>query len=317
MNNPRKMAVRRYPVALSWALATAGAMLFMVGCGGGGGAARQEQAAYKQPDAGQAIRLTGSTLPRENAANLGARAPGILGRADSIISSTVFGTTDNPLLPAVQATAACSGSSCSYTASILGNEFNYGIDLGELSAPASDVAVVLTKAGITTVYSGGDEEDEFDTRTYGAWMHHGAFAVGTVVGDITGTSVTVSAGLAGGDLTGSAPAANAVWRGIMVGAPQGGEDILQGDAELTWTMGDDGGTLAAAFTGIVNLDGHAAHSVTSVSFDDVPVGRDGVYALGIAGNRIQGGFYGPGHAETAGVFEKSGIVGAYGAQKEE
>lgn len=314
MNNPRNRPIRRYPLTVSGTLAIA--MLLMVGCGGGG-TALQEQGAYKQPDVGQAIRLTESAGPAENAADQGERAPGILARADSIFSSTVFGTTDNPLLPAVQATAACSGSNCSFSASILANEFTYGIDLRELSTPASDVEVILTKEGITTIYYGDDEEDEYNARMYGAWMHHGAFAVGTLAGEIAGTSVTVSAGLAGGDLTGSAPIGNAAWKGIMVGAPQGGEDLLQGDAELTWTMADDGGTLAADFTGIVNLDEHAAHSVTSISFDDIPVGRDGIYTLGTAGDRIQGGFYGPGHAETAGVFEKSGIVGAFGARKEE
>lgn len=148
-------------------------------------------------------------------------------------------------------------------------------------------------------------------------MHHGAFAVGTLTGEVSGISVTGSVGMASGDLTGSAPTGNAVWKGIMVGAPQGGEDILQGDAALTWTMDGDGGTLDAEFTGIVNLDSNAVHSVTSASFDDVPVGQDGAYAQGTTGNRIQGGFYGPGHAETAGVFEQSGIVGAFGARKEE
>ena len=38
-------------------------------------------------------------------------------------------------------------------------------------------------------------------------------------------------------------------------------------------------------------------------------------AAGEAGDRIQGGFYGPGHAETAGIFEQSNIVGAFGAKR--
>ena len=35
---------------------------------------------------------------------------------------------------------------------------------------------------------------------------------------------------------------------------------------------------------------------------------------GLTGNRIQGGFYGPGHGEAAGVFQQSGMVGAFGAK---
>ena len=128
--------------------------------------------------------------------------------------------------------------------------------------------------------------------------------------------MTGSVGLSGGDLTGTAPAGGAAWRGIMVGAPQGGTDILQGDAVLTYTMGG-GGTLDASFTGIMNLDQAASHSVTEVSFADVPVGSDGTYGYGTQGDRIRGGFHGPDHAETAGIFERSGIVGAFGALKEE
>lgn len=86
----------------------------------------------------------------ESAADQGKRAPGILGRADSIIASTVFGTTDSPLLPAIQAPAACTGSTCSVSIPAIG--FSYGIDLQELSAPASGVEAVLTGEGITTLY---------------------------------------------------------------------------------------------------------------------------------------------------------------------
>ena len=42
---------------------------------------------------------------------------------------------------------------------------------------------------------------------------------------------------------------------------------------------------------------------------------DGTYAAGRAGNRIQGGIAGPAHAETAGIFEQRGIVGAFGARR--
>ena len=39
-----------------------------------------------------------------------------------------------------------------------------------------------------------------------------------------------------------------------------------------------------------------------------------MFTSGYTGNQIQGGFYGPGHAETAGVFEQAGIVGSFGAK---
>ena len=42
---------------------------------------------------------------------------------------------------------------------------------------------------------------------------------------------------------------------------------------------------------------------------------DGTYRAGLTGNRIQGGFYGPNHAEAAGIVEQNGIVGAFGAKR--
>ena len=103
----------------------------------------------------------------------------------------------------------------------------------------------------------------------------------------------------------------------MVGTPSRGTlrgNVLQGDAALTYTL--TGNSLDAAFTDIKNLDTGAAHSTESVRFDDVPVATDGTYEAGLTGNRIQGGFYGPDHVEAAGIFERSGIVGAFGAKRE-
>lgn len=71
----------------------------------------------------------------------------------------------------------------------------------------------------------------------------------------------------------------------------------------------------ASFTNIKNLDRNRDHSVTSIRFDDVPVLTDGTFQAGVTGNRIQGGFYGPSYAETAGTFEQSNVVGAFGAKR--
>ena len=111
----------------------------------------------------------------------------------------------------------------------------------------------------------------------------------------------------------------------MVGTPRSGTLLrgnrLQGDAVLTYTRGgiygDDIPTLDAAFTNIRDLDRGASHSTTSVRFNDLLVSADGTYRrIGSPGNRIQGGFYGPGHAEAAGVFERADIVGAFGAKRQ-
>ena len=44
---------------------------------------------------------------------------------------------------------------------------------------------------------------------------------------------------------------------------------------------------------------------------------DGTYRKGEeVGDRIHGAFYGPGHAETVGIFERLNIVGAFGAKRQ-
>ena len=59
-----------------------------------------------------------------------------------------------------------------------------------------------------------------------------------------------------------------------------------------------------------------AHAVETVIFSNLAIAPDGTFATGQSGARIQGGFHGPGHAEAAGIFEQSGIVGAFGAKRQ-
>ena len=51
-------------------------------------------------------------------------------------------------------------------------------------------------------------------------------------------------------------------------------------------------------------------------FSDLVIEPDGTFARDQSGTRIQGGFHGPGHAEVAGIFEQSEIVGAFGVKRQ-
>ena len=63
-------------------------------------------------------------------------------------------------------------------------------------------------------------------------------------------------------------------------------------------------------------DHETAHTVETVAFSDLTVEADGIFARSQSGSCIEGGFYGPGHAEAAGIFEQSDIVGAFGAKRQ-
>ena len=103
----------------------------------------------------------------------------------------------------------------------------------------------------------------------------------------------------------------------MVGTPATGTnrgDRLLGDAALNYDL--DSRSLDIAFSSITNIDRRRAHSTETVMFQDLRIGSRGTFEAGLTGNRIQGGFYGPGHIEAAGIFEQSNIVGAFGARRQ-
>ena len=240
--------------------------------------------------------------------------PGILARSDSLIVSAGHGETSHPQVPTYNIQSSCSGSSCTLTEPQTGIAVT--VNVNDLVPATGSARAVLTKHDITML-EGTFEDAGISVRSYGAWMRHAAFSVTNE--QLTAEDVTLwfRYGAAGGDLTGSAPSGSATWSGIMVGTPASGSgrgNHLQGDAELTFRLSDS--TLDADFTNIKNIDLLRDHSVTSVAFNGVPVASGGTFRSGTTGNRIQGGFYGPGHAETAGVFEQSGIVGAFGANRQ-
>ena len=101
----------------------------------------------------------------------------------------------------------------------------------------------------------------------------------------------------------------------MIGSSADAYLPLQGDASLIYDAGD--GSLDAVFSGIYDLANRRPHSVARVRFDNVPVRLDGTFEAGIGGNRIAGGFYGPDHGESVGTMEQLGIVGTFGALRQE
>ena len=283
------------------------ALLTLAACGGGGGGGAS---VAPISDVGGARDLTGAQAPAETPADQAARAPGITARTDSLIVSTIVGETSHASLPTFRVHTDCAGTRCSWREPTTGGSGSIGLNDREFTSGSS--RAILTKNGITVM-----EGQAEDTEAYGAWMDHAVFAVQSERTMIEGITVTGRYGIAGGDLTGVQPDIAATWQGLMVGTPRDGAlrgNVLQGDALLTYML--TGNSLDAAFTDIKNLDSGAAYSTPSVRFEDVPVAANGAYEAGLTGNRIQGGFYGPDHAEAAGIFEQGGIVGAFGAKRQ-
>ena len=289
------------------------AACLLAACGGGGGDGSTSGTPRKLDTA--AVRtLTSATPPVETITDLNARSPGIVSRADSLIVSSAYGKTSSSQLPTFTVRSSCSGTSCVFTERTTG--YSVTVNLSDLEFVTSNSQLVGTKHDITLVRAAGLHEGT-NFRALGTWMQHSGFIVEDDSSTVEGVRMDARYGMAGGDLTLSRPFQSTTWQGLMIGMPATGQDRgdrLQGDATLTYSF--DTSMVNATFTDIQNLDRLMPHPVPTVRFTDVRVNSWGEFKAGFTGNLIQGGFYGPGHAETAGVFEQSNIVGAFGAKKQ-
>ena len=290
------------------ALVATVAVIFLVACGGGGGGSGNPGPALDQ------VRdLTDAAPPAEAPGDQKARAAGIISRADSFLVSTLYADTSSRELPALTIGSSCTATACTFSNRALG--LFRTISLSNLESFSLNPQSVGTMHGVTVLREAGRRSGT-DYRTLGAWMEHSGFSVQMESFTEGGVRIDGRSGIALGDLTGSRPLGSATWRGAMVGTPATGTgrgDRLLGDAILTYDMGS--GLLDAAFTNIRNTDRLRAHTTAAVRFDDISVGPRGTFSAGLAGNRIQGGFAGPGHAEAAGVFEQANMVGSFGVKR--
>ena len=294
------------------------ALLQLAACSGGGGPAHGP-VPWPPLDVGEVQELTGLSAQVETAEAQQERNLDIFARADSLFLSTMHGKSDGAEVPAFRLLTRCGGTRCTVTEPI-------GGDVGAIelaNAPLRQGAPVAigSKHGFTLWWESSTHTGS-DLASLGAWLEHGSFAVLNEIGPGEEGPVDVWYGIALGELSGSPPAGSATWLGIMSGTPVAGDargERLVGDAVLTYDLasgGDgSGASLDVAFGGIMNIDRGTAHAVGPVIFSDLEVGPDGTFMRGQSGTRIQGGFHGPGHAEAAGIFEHSGIAGAFGATR--
>ena len=286
------------------------AVLTLAACSGGG-----DSISERTPTSREIRELTGLSAPVETAAAQQARQQENSARVDSLILSTMRvevvgqdGTHTFRWLP------ACAGTRCELHDPVTGTSNTF--DLATSAVVRGDAEAIGSAYGITLLSETGQNMG-VDRTSLGAWMEHGSF--GLFTDRLTGVEVESSYAyaLVLGDLTNRPLTGTATWLGIMVGTPTAGEDEgdrLVGTAALNYDMAAGG--LDAAFSGIRNIDRGTAHGVEALLFSNLAVGPDGTFATGESGTRIQGGFYGPDHAEAAGIFEQSDIVGAFGARRQ-
>lgn len=123
-----------------------------------------------------------------------------------------------------------------------------------------------------------------------------------------------------GALSGANPAGigGGVWRGSMVGT-DGGERI-EGDVSIEiedFARPEVDVAFANFNWPDMDVDFAAVRdgAGAEMRWENLPLEQGGFGSSDEAG-RVEGRFYGPGHEEVGGVFERNGIVGAFGATKE-
>ena len=294
-------------------LAVAAALL-LPACGGGGASVSERTLTL-----GEIREITGLSEPIETAAAQQGRQEDVFARADSLILSTTRAEVVGPDgTHGFRWLTACTGPRCELHDPTTGRTDT--IDLATAAAVMGDAEAVGSAYGITIVSEISHYISHYmgeEAVSFGAWMEHGSFGLNTERGIGEEVQFSYEYAFALGDLTNRPLTGSATWLGIMVGTPTAGDDRgdrLVGTAALNYDI--NAGGLDAAFSGIRNIDRGTVHGVEVVIFSNLAVGPDGTFATGQSGTRIQGGFYGPGHAEAAGIFEQSNIVGAFGATRQ-
>ena len=243
------------------------------------------------------------------------------------ISNNYLRVQAAPGLPPAELTleSQCDGQSCTITEPRTG--ISESVSLQELQSTDTDsienlrqvVHFSLTKRDVA-VYGGSvgfelGEGSSVHATAYGGWMVYNYFlAAWGDYSDTTYPSAQVGVGLSIGNATGTHPAVDATYNGVMLGVitAEGGTqgDGVEGDATLEFSIANPGGAqMDVSFTNITNRTTKSAYN--PIGWNPIQVRTDGTFDTG----DIHGIFYGPNHEEVGGTFNRSGVAGAYGAKR--
>ena len=201
-------------------------------------------------------------------------------------------------------------------------ESGFSLSTPQTWRPAENLLMLRRGNNIPRIIeSSFNPESTFSFHNYGGWMERATFmsfsyllggegnpAAGTQL--IYGVAVGVSNGQNPGvSLDGT------TWQGIVVGRDRTVLDYLNnsvtGEAYVTLNSGDDGLEADVWFTRLHNVE----ERLEDMHWSGLALQEGGFGRRDAENDWIAGQFFGGGHEEVAGVFERSGINGAFGGQK--
>ena len=301
--------------------AAAGLVLALSGCGGGG---EGDRGAPSEAISEAGRRLGGLSEPGFTAEEFAAGIDTVASNANTLVLSDLVFVHEIVGLPSdLRLSAQCGGGRCVYTEPILGGRSQLTID--EMRADDAVVGTLSPKPigerhGIRAAHARASDALETGEAVsllgYGAWMDHGAFLVmaGAVEdGKFRGASIVSS--MSFGNSPNTVPGIAASWDGIVAGVDMSETDtagnLVQGKARIDLELPSGEAVVDVAFTELFDLE--TEESRGSLRWEALTVTRDGF----TDGSSIDARFYGPGHDEVSGVFERGNLLGAFGATKEE
>ncbi|MXX11101.1 MAG: transferrin-binding protein-like solute binding protein [Nitrospira sp. SB0667_bin_9] len=169
-------------------------------------------------------------------------------------------------------------------------------------------------------------------EVYGGWGAWSTFYAVWERDSLNALDLTWSAAF--GDLSDARPTAvqgSATWQGGMVGRTRADGIEVEGRSRLVYDFNDH--SLDLTLEGIASSaraagQGQRYSGQSEFVWTDLSVAADGTFGLSTSGNdragtdlhptlgQVEGAFYGPEAGEAAGVFERGGVAGAFGARRE-
>lgn len=171
-------------------------------------------------------------------------------------------------------------------------------------------------------------EEHGDSATYGTWLTDSLFYVQrSSENDERGDPMSTEddlieesiIGLSYGDASRTNPASalsgTATWRGAMVALDATDVTMsITGRTELTYDFGRNTLDVLMDEIRVSSAQGSGAYG-DDLTWEDLAV-TDGQFSQGSGADSIRGTFYGDAHEEVGGIFERSNLVGAFGATRQ-
>ena len=251
---------------------------------------------------------------------------GIAGQSDTILFSEI---NNVPGMPETARMIDCTQhGTCAGTVSdgtnthrveySVGNRFFEPLRINEMGLPGyrERYSMVMINNRIPLMQATGAGSNpgwRFEHKSYSGWLKHSAFTIRSekIISLVNPGDPDITFLLAHslGKASGRNPGASATWEGAMVGATKDYSHVIQGNARIEFAV-DTPDAVSVAFDFMHNFSTYEQAAIHSITWPSVPL-ENGVFTA--ADDSIRGHFYGDNHEEVGGIFDRDGVVGAFGA----